>query len=140
MGFRVAAIGRGGDIRNDAFQLGAHLYIDTETKYAVARLTSLGGAAAILSTISDAATVSAFLLGVAKDPLVVSTGAIVGGERAVIGSLTGSPHETKRALDFSVLTGARPQIETMPLERASEAFAKMASGEAKFRMVLTMGH
>lgn len=149
MGFRVAAIGRGEDIRADALRLGAHLYIDTEVEDAAERLALLGGAAAILSTIGDATAVSAVLsglapggqmvlLGVARDPLVVSTGTLVGGERAVLGSLTGSVHETERVLDFSVLTGARPQIETVPLERAAEAFAKMASGEAMFRMVLTM--
>lgn len=63
----------------------------------------------------------------------------VGGERGVIGSITGSPYENERTLGFSVLTGVRPRIETMPLERAGEAYRKMRSGDVRFRMVLTMG-
>lgn len=107
------------------------------------------GARAILSTIKDVATIQSVLpglapegrmvlLGVGKDQLAVSTGFLVGGERAVMGSITGSPFENERALDFSLLTGARPMIETLPLERAQEAFDRMKSGAVTFRMVLTM--
>ncbi len=56
----------------------------------------------------------------------------------MIGSITGSPYENERTLDFSVLTDVRPMIETMPLEKAFEAYTKMKSGDVKFRMVLTM--
>lgn len=79
------------------------------------------------------------LLGIGRDPLAIATGHLVAGERAVVGSITGSPFETERTLDFSVLTGVRPRIRTMPLERAEEAYRMMLSGETKFRMVLTMG-
>ena len=41
---------------------------------------------------------------------------------------------------FSVLADIRPMIETMPLERAAEAYERMMSGAARFRMVLTTGH
>ncbi|WP_244510878.1 hypothetical protein [Mesorhizobium sp. LCM 4576] len=68
-----------------------------------------------------------------------SRGYLVGAERGIIGSITGSPFENEKALDFSVLTGVRPMIETMPLERAAEAAQKMRSGDVKFRIVLTMG-
>ena len=64
---------------------------------------------------------------------------MVVGERSVLGSLTGSPYENERALDFSVLAGVRPRIETMPLERALDAYRRMRSGDVQFRMVLTMG-
>ena len=57
---------------------------------------------------------------------------------SVLGSITGSPYENERTLNFSVLTGVRPQIETMPLEKAVEAYERMKSGDVKFRMVLTM--
>lgn len=151
MGFRVVAIGRGQDIAAEAAELGAHRYVDTDREDAAEVLTGMGGAQAILTTIVDAGVVSALmsgvapggklvLLGIGKDPLAVSMGQIVGGERAVIGSITGSPYENERTLDFSVLTGARPRIETMPLERAEEAYRKMRSGDVKFRMVLTMGN
>ena len=79
------------------------------------------------------------VLGGGRDPLSVSAGFLVGGERGILGTITGTPCECEKALGFSVLTGARAWIETMPLERAAEAYGRMKSGEVKFRMVLTMG-
>jgi len=150
MGFRVIAIGRGQDIPADAIALGAHRYIDTEQENAAEALKALGGAKAILSTPVYAEPTAALmpglapegrmvLLGVGKDPFPVAMGSLIGGERGVIGSITGSPYENERTLDFSVLTDVRPKIETMPLERAAEAYRRMRSGDVKFRMVLTMG-
>lgn len=149
MGFKVAAVGRGQDIVEDALRLGAHAYIDMTRDNAADKLKALGGAKAIVATIGHADTISSLitalapggrlvLLGVGKDPLPVSTGHLVGGERSVVGSITGTPYENERTLDFSVLAGVRPQIETMPLEKAFEAYQKMKSGEVKFRMVLTV--
>ncbi|GAB3630182.1 alcohol dehydrogenase [Pandoraea terrae] len=149
MGFKVVAVGRGADIAEDALALGAHVYIDTHKEDAAARLQSMGGAQAIVTTISNPAAVSALVpglapqgrlvvLGAGKDPLPVSTGHLVVGERSVLGSVTGSPYESEKTLDFSVLAGIRPRIETMPLEMAFDAYKKMRSGDVKFRMVLTM--
>ncbi|MGH7077203.1 MAG: alcohol dehydrogenase [Acetobacteraceae bacterium] len=149
MGFKVAAVGRGQDIVEDALKLGAHVYLDMAKEDAADKLKSMGGAKAIIATISHAETVSALtaglaprgrlmLLGVGQDPLPVSLRLLVGGERSVLGSIVGTPYENERALDFSALTGVRPRIETMPLEKAFEAYRKMRSGDAKFRMVLTM--
>ncbi|MBP1885046.1 alcohol dehydrogenase [Sinorhizobium mexicanum] len=150
MGFRVVAVGRGEDIATDSLNLGAHRYIDMESENAADVLNGLGGAKAILTTTGNPTAVTALMpalqpegrlivLGVGKDPLPVSTGYLVGAERGIIGSITGSPYENEKTLDFSVLTGVRPMIETMPLERAQEAVQKMRSGDAKFRTVLTMG-
>ncbi|THK35313.1 alcohol dehydrogenase [Ensifer sp. MPMI2T] len=149
MGFRVAAVGRGQDIAEDALKLGAHVYVDTSQDDAAKKLKSMGGATAIIATIGNAEAVSSLmaglaprgtlvLLGAGGDPLPVSAGHLVVGERSVLGSITGTPYENERTLDFSVLTGVRPQIETMPLTKASEAYQKMKSGDVKFRMVLTM--
>ena len=149
MGFRVVAVGRGAGIADDALGLGAHVYLDAKKEDAAARLQSLGGAKAIVTTIGDVQEVAALiaalapqgrlvLLGVGKDPLPVSAGHLVRGERNVLGSMTGTPYENERTLDFSVLAGVRPRIETLPLERAAEAVARMRSGQANFRMVLTM--
>lgn len=147
MGFRVIALGRGDEIAKAALALGAHRYIDTQQEDAVAILRSLGGAQALISTISHAATVSALmpglaaqgslvLLGAGPDPLAVSTGQLVVGERSVMGSITGTPYENEKTLDFSVLSGVRPLIEVLPLEQANQAYQKMKSGKASFRMVL----
>ncbi|MFA5521413.1 MAG: alcohol dehydrogenase catalytic domain-containing protein [Castellaniella sp.] len=150
MGFRVIAVGRGSDIAQDALALGAHDYIDADAEDAADALQRLGGVQAIVATIAHPALVSALMtaltpqgrlmvLGAGKTPLPVSLGAMVVGERSVMGSITGTPHESEKALAFSVLVDARPRIETMPLEKAQEAYLRMKSGDVKFRMVLTMG-
>jgi len=149
MGFKVAAIGRGQDIAQDALAFGAHAYIDTNIENAAERLNGMGGAKAIIATIAHVDTVSPLvgglapegrlvMLGTSKDPLSIVSGQLVAGERSVIGSITGSPYENERTLDFSVLADVRPKIETMPLERAAEALQKLKSGDVKFRIVLTM--
>jgi len=151
MGFRVVAIGRGGDVAADALALGAHVYIDNRVEDAAARLQALGGAQAIVTMVDDAGAVSALLAGLApegrlvvlnpgKGPLQVPVGLLVGGQRGLLGSITGTPHDTERALDFSVLVDARPRIETLPLEQANEALRRLKSGSAQYRLVLTMGH
>ncbi|KAB2919368.1 MAG: alcohol dehydrogenase catalytic domain-containing protein [Hyphomicrobiaceae bacterium] len=150
MGFKVAAIGRGQDIAEDALALGAHTYIDTSIENAPDKLNGMGGAKAIITTIGHADAVSPLIgslapegrlivLASSKDPLSVPASQLVVGERGVIGSITGTPYENERTLDFSVLTGVRPKIETFPLEQAAEALQKLKSGDVKFRLVLTMG-
>jgi alcohol dehydrogenase len=148
MGFRVVAVGRGSDISADALALGAHLYVDTDVEDAAVVLQRMGGAAAVVTTVGHPGTVAALvgglapqgrlvLLGAGKDPLPVSSGYLVVGEREVVGSITGTPYENEKTLDFSVLTDVRPMIEVMPFERANDAYQKMRSGDVKFRMVLT---
>ena len=78
------------------------------------------------------------LLGAGKDPLAISPGPLVVGERSVLGSITGSPFENEKTLNFSVLADVRPLIETMPLEQAPDAVRRLRSGDVKFRMVLAM--
>lgn len=149
MGFKVVALGRGQDISEDAIQLGAHVYIDTNQHNAAVTLAEMGGARAIIATIAKPDIVSALLAGLApqgrlvllgagKDPLAISLAPLVVGERSVLDTISGSPFENEKTLNFSVLTGVRPLIETMPLEKALEAFQRMKSGDAKFRVVLTM--
>lgn len=150
MGLHVVAIGRGADIAADALALGAHVYIDNRTEDAAARLQALGGAQAIVTTVDDAETVSALLAGLApegrlvvlnpgKGPLQVPAGLLVGGQRGILGSITGTPHDNEKALNFSVLVDVRPWIETMSLEQAGEALRRLKCGSARFRTVLIMG-
>ncbi|TAM85738.1 MAG: alcohol dehydrogenase [Candidimonas sp.] len=150
MGFRVIAIGRGGDIADDALALGAHIYVDNTREDAVARLQGMGGAQAIVTMVEDTDAVSALvkglaprgrlvLLNAARAPLRISPTLLVAGERGILGSITGTPYEIEKTLNFSVLANVRPKIEVMPLERANEAYQRMKSGKAKFRVVLAMG-
>lgn len=149
MGFKVIAVGRGQDIKADALKLGAHIYIDSNTEDASAILLKEGGVKVLISTTGNAEAISSLLpavvpqgrvlqLGAGKDPLSLSLVYLIGGERSVMGSITGSAYENERGLNFSVLTGIRPMIETMPFTKANEAYQKMKSGESKFRIVLTM--
>jgi len=149
MGFRVVAVGRGADIADDVRALGAHVYVDALVDDPVARLQKLGGAQVVLATIMDSAAVSALapalapqgrlvVVGVGREPIAIAPRALVGGERIVQGTINGSPFESERTLDFSVLADVRPMIETMPLARAEEAWRRAMSGQVRFRMVLTM--
>lgn len=101
------------------------------------------GSPAAPAAMSDALTALApqgrvMLLGVGKDPLSVSSGWLVGGERTIAGSITGTPADGEKTLRFSVLADVRPMIEAMPLAHAQAAYLRMKSGQAKFRMVLDM--
>jgi propanol-preferring alcohol dehydrogenase len=149
MGFEVAAIARGADKEALARKLGAHHYIDSTATDPAAVLQALGGAMLVLATASSGKTVAAtmkglretgqmLIVGVSLEPLDVSDYGLVFGGRSVAGSLTGDPAAGDKTLKFSVLSGISAMIETMPLEKAPDAYAKMMAGKARFRMVLTM--
>ena len=147
MGFKVVAIGRGQHRADTALALGAYIYLDINQDNPADKLVKLGGAKAILTTIDNPPVTASLLpglapegrlvlLGIGQDPLLVNTGHLVVGERSIVGSITGSPFDNEKALKFCVLTGIRPRIETLPLEKANEAYQRMKSGDVKFRMVL----
>lgn len=149
MGFRVVAIGRGEDARKDAAWLGAHDYIDTEHEDGPVSLIELGGARCLVSTVTDAKLTASFisgvapggtviLLGVSREPLAVSVGQLIGGERTIAGSLTGTPRDAERALRFSALTDGMPAIERLPLEDANLGVERLRAGMVRYRLVLTM--
>jgi alcohol dehydrogenase, propanol-preferring len=147
MGFHTVAIGRGGEKEKLAKDLGAHVYIDTAVDDSAALLQRMGGARAILATAPSgnamgplvsglAARGKLIVVGVPQDPMQLSASPLVFGGRSVYGSLTGTAIEMEDALAFSVLENIRPMIETVPLEEAADAYARMMQGQARFRMVL----
>jgi len=149
MGYHTVAIARGKDKEPLARQLGAHAYIDSTSQNVAAELTRLGGARVILATVTDSASMSAALGGLANDGKLLVVGAsmqpievppllLISGRRSVSGWPSGTASDSEDTLDFSVLTAIRPMIETYPLERAAEAYERMMSGKARFRVVLTM--
>ncbi|MBS0639496.1 MAG: alcohol dehydrogenase catalytic domain-containing protein [Proteobacteria bacterium] len=150
MGFRTVAIARGRDKEDLARQLGAHIYLDSQAQDVAAELTKLGGAKTILATVTSGKAMSAVIpglavrgrlvvVGVGMDPIEVAPFDLIGASRTIVGHASGASIDSEDALAFSALTGVRPMIETMPLERAAEAYDKMMRNEARFRMVLTMG-
>jgi D-arabinose 1-dehydrogenase-like Zn-dependent alcohol dehydrogenase len=147
-GYQVAAIGRGSANLDLAKQLGAHVYIDSKATNAAAELLKLGGARAILATAPNAKSMSELIDGLAPNGKLIVVGAdfsaievtpvqLIFGSRSIQGWASGTPADTEETLRFSELTGVRPMIETYPLERAGEAYARMLSGDARFRVVLT---
>lgn len=130
MGFRGAAIGRGQDIAQDALALGAHVYIDSAEDDPPAALKQMGGAAAIIATANDSSAVSTIagglapsgrmvVLGVGKDPLAIPAGLLVGGEREIVGSITGSPKEKRARPGLQRADGSAPLGEN-PAVRARQ--------------------
>src|SRR5467141_1948426 len=147
MGFHTVALGRGDDKEKLARDLGAHLYIDTAADNAAAALQRMGGARAILATATSGGAMGSLMsglavrgklivVGVAGDPIQLNAFPLVFGGRSIYGSLTGTPIDNEDALAFSVLENIRPTIETLPLEQAADAYARMMQGKARFRMVL----
>ena len=147
IGFEVAAIGRGTESAELAKKLGAHHYIDSAASDPAAALQALGGAKVILITASGGKTIAATFkglrpggvsidLGVGPEPIEITSMDLIFGERKVAGSLTGNPATGDATLRFSALSGVSAMIETVPLEEAPAAYAKMMAGKARFRMVL----
>ncbi len=149
MGYRTVAIARGKDKGPLAAKLGAHHYIDSTSENVAAELGKLGGARVILATATDSKSMSdavgglgidgkLLVVGASMQPIEVSPLALISGRRSISGWPSGTASDSEDTLKFSVLAGIRPSIETFPLERASEAFDRMMSGKARFRVVLTM--
>jgi D-arabinose 1-dehydrogenase-like Zn-dependent alcohol dehydrogenase len=117
---------------------------------AAAELQKLGGAAVILSTLTSAEALAAaigglgangklIIVGVPEKPFELNAVQLVLERRSIAGWPSGTGLDSEEALNFSAMTGVRPQIETFPLQRAAEAFDRMMSGKARFRVVLTTG-
>jgi len=64
---------------------------------------------------------------------------LIAARRSITGWPSGSPIDSQDTLAFSALTGVRPMTEVFPLERAAEAYERMMSGKARFRVVVTTG-
>jgi D-arabinose 1-dehydrogenase-like Zn-dependent alcohol dehydrogenase len=148
-GYRVAAIGRGPENAALAKKLGAAVYIDSRATNAAEELQKLGGAQAILATAPSSKAMSELIDGLGPNgklmvvgadfaPIEVTPVQLIFGSRTIQGWASGTPVDSEDTLRFAELTGVRPIIETYPLEKAGEAYARMMSGDAQFRVVLTM--
>ncbi|HET9321092.1 MAG TPA: alcohol dehydrogenase [Bryobacteraceae bacterium] len=147
-GFRTVAIARGKDKEPLARELGAVRYIDSQAQDPAAELRNLGGAKAILATVTNGDAMAAVVGGLgtngalmvigAAPSLTVSPGLLLGGRLSVKGWYSGTSIDSQDTLAFSVLAGVRSKNEVFPLERVTEAYDRMLSGQARFRVVLTM--
>jgi D-arabinose 1-dehydrogenase-like Zn-dependent alcohol dehydrogenase len=148
-GYKVVAIGRGEESRSLAQKLGAFEYIDNKITKPAEALQKMGGARIILATAPSSKAMTEVIdglapngklmvVGVTFDPIEVTPVQLVSAYRSIQGWASGIPTDAEDTLNFSVLSGVRPMIETYPLEKAAEAYARMMSGKAEFRVVLTM--
>jgi len=148
-GYRVAAVGRGPENAPLAKKLGASVYIDSKATNAARELQELGGAKVILATAPSGAAMASLVdglgangkmvvLGASPDAITVSPLQLITGKKSVQGWPSGIPTDSEDTLRFAEMTGVRPMIEKYPLAQVNEAFARMVSGKAEFRAVLTM--
>ena len=148
-GYKVAAIGRGSENAALAKKLGASVYIDSKAGNAAAELQKLGGAQVILATAPNSKAMSELIdglgpngklivVGATFEPIEVTPLQLIMGVRSIHGWAAGTPTDSEDTLRFAELSGVRALIETYPLEKAAEGYARMMSGHAQFRVVLTM--
>src|ERR1700678_1914500 len=148
-GYKVAAVGRGPENADLAKNLGASAYIDSQATNAAQALQKLGGAQVILATAPSSKAMSELIdglgpngklvvIGATFEPIEVSPIQLITGSRSIQGWAAGTAADSEDTLRFAELSGVRPMIETYPLEKAAEAYARMLSGKAEFRVVLTM--
>jgi D-arabinose 1-dehydrogenase-like Zn-dependent alcohol dehydrogenase len=148
-GYKVAAIGRGAEDALLARKLGANVYIDSRATKAAEELQKLGGAQVILATAPDSKAMSGLIeglgpngklivVGASFDPIQVTPLQLITGSKSIQGWAAGTAADSEDTLRFAELSRVRPMIETYPLEKAGEAYARMMSGKAQFRVVLTM--
>jgi D-arabinose 1-dehydrogenase-like Zn-dependent alcohol dehydrogenase len=148
-GYRVAAVGRGPQNAALARKLGASVYIDSKATKGAEELQKLGGAKVVLATAPSSKAMSELIdglapngklmvIGATMDPIEVTPIQLIQGVRSIQGWASGTPTDSEDTLRFAELTGVRPMIETYPLEKAAEAYTRMMSGDAQFRVVLKM--
>uniref|UniRef100_UPI00117CD562 zinc-binding dehydrogenase n=1 Tax=Streptomyces sp. NRRL B-24572 TaxID=1962156 RepID=UPI00117CD562 len=149
MGFETVSIARGPDKADFAKQLGAHHYIDSTAGTGVAEaLQSLGGVQVVLATAANSEAIAAtvdgltprgelVVIGIDPAPLQIAPLQLIMPAILVHGHSNGTAQDIEDTMAFSALHGIRPVIETVPLAQADEAYQKMLSGAARFRMVLT---
>lgn len=149
LGFETVAIARGREKEELSRRLGADHYIDSTSQDPGEELRRRGGAAVVLATVTSGSAMTAavgglrphgelLVIGAAMDPMDLPPAMLIDGSTSISGHASGTSKDSEDTLAFSVLSEVRPMIETVPLERAAEAYEKMLAGDARFRMVLTM--
>src|SRR5258708_3833956 len=149
MGFRTVGIARGKDKEPLARQLGAKHYIDSQTQDVAAELKKLGGAKIVLATVTNGDAMSATIGGLAPNGTLLTLGAaqpftgspvqLLFTQLAVKGWYSGTSIDSQDTMGFSSLTGVRSMNEEYPMEKVDEAYERMISGKARFRVVLRIG-
>src|SRR6266436_4390058 len=146
MGFKTVAIARGKEKGAFAKKLGAHHYIDSRASDPAAELNKLGGAQVVIATVTNGPAMTAVLGGLAPNGVLIVIGAagpisvdpilLIVGQRSVKGWYSGTSIDSQDTLEFSASADVHSMNEIFPLEKAAEAYERMMSGKARFRVVL----
>jgi len=146
MGFNTIAIARGKDKEPLARKLGAQHYIDSQAADPAAELNKMGGAKVVIATVTHPGAMTAVLPGLAPNGVLMVIGAagvlsvdsivLISGKRSVQGWYSGTSIDSQDTLQFSAANGVQSMNEVFPLEKAAEAYERMMSGKARFRVVL----
>ena len=147
-GFRTVAVNRGRDKEELARKLGASDYIDSAAEDPAKALTAMGGAKAILATVTDGQAMQAIAGGLgpsgvmmvigAVGPLTIDSFDLLQKCAAIKGWYSGIARDSEDTLRFSLLNKFASMNEVYPIEKAQEAYQRMMSGKARFRVVLKM--
>ena len=147
-GFRTVAVNRGRDKEDLARSLGASDYIDSAAEDPAMALEAMGGAKAILATVTNAEAMQAIAGGLGPNGVMVVIGAVgpltvnsldlIMKSAAVKGWYSGVARDSEDTLQFSLRNKVASMNEIYPLDRAQEAYERMMSGKARFRVVLKM--
>ena len=137
-GFRTVAVNRGGDKEALARKLGASDYIDTATQDPAEALTAMGGAKAILATVTNNEAMQAIAGGLGANGVMMVIGAVgsltvnsfdlIGKSAGVRGWYSGVSRDSEDTLAFSKLNNVVSMNEIYPLEKAQEAYDRMLMG------------
>jgi D-arabinose 1-dehydrogenase-like Zn-dependent alcohol dehydrogenase len=145
-GFRTVAVNRGRDKEALARSLGAQEYIDSEASDPAAALQAMGGAKAIIATVTSAEAMQAIAGGLGTNGIMMVIGAVgaltvnsldlLRKRAAVKGWYSGTAADSEDTLQFSHRNSIVSMNEIFPLEQAQAAYERMMSGKARFRVVL----
>lgn len=149
MGFETIAIARGAGKADDARAFGAHHYIDSTAENVSEALQALGGATVVLATAASSKAMADTVgglgpegelvtVGVTPEPLPISPLQLINSRLSITGHPSGTSRDVEETMHFAVQSGVRARIEEVPLAQATEAYAAMDSGRARYRMVLTV--
>jgi D-arabinose 1-dehydrogenase-like Zn-dependent alcohol dehydrogenase len=149
MGFLTVGVSSGGDKAELAKKLGAHQYIDASKQDTIAEILKLGGAKVIIPTAPSSKAISdippalamdghVVVVGIDMKPIEVSPLHLITKRAVLTGSLTGTPVEVEHCVQFASNLGVHSMVEVYPLDKAAEAFERMLSNKARFRVVLKM--
>jgi alcohol dehydrogenase len=149
MGFETVAIARGAAKADDARELGAHHYVDSNSEDVASALRDLGGAVVVLATAANSAAMAATVgglaprgelvtVGVTPDHLPISPIDLINGNLSVTGHPSGNARDVEETMHFALQSGVRARIQELPLAQAAEAYEAMDTGKARYRMVLTV--